>query len=237
MSQPGTQKINARPVFLILFRHNIPSAAKIIRDLYYRGVSSGVLVTRNQVPLPNENLKNLYHQARACDMNSPLIASINSFFNVSNAKNIDHNHRLPTLGYTFDSFVPAQLIHRFSRPAPPSERPCGSLSRPSPKVSIRPGCLRQSLLRFAMVAHPRLHICLSPRSGRYRAGVLDLSQGLDSVNPVKKVILPLKIVADPVPRKTERKIKICKRYIIECIGFCGDGASLMLSNYVVPYQI
>jgi len=34
-------------------------------------------------------------------MNSPLIASINSFFNVSNAKNIDHNHRLPTLGYTF----------------------------------------------------------------------------------------------------------------------------------------
>jgi hypothetical protein len=66
---------------------------------------------------------------------------------------------------------------------------------------------------------------------------LDLSQGLDSVNPVKKVILPLKIVADPVPRKTERKIKICKRYIIECIGFCGDGASLMLSNYVVPYQI
>ena len=95
------QKINARADFLILFRHNIPSAAKIIRDLYYRGVSSGVLVTRNQVPLPNENLKNLYHQARACDMNSPLIASINSFFNVSNAKNIDHNHRLPTLGYTF----------------------------------------------------------------------------------------------------------------------------------------
>ena len=34
-------------------------------------------------------------------MNSPLIASINSFFNVSNAKNIDHNHRLPTLVYTF----------------------------------------------------------------------------------------------------------------------------------------
>ena len=101
MIQPDTQKINARADFLILFRHNIPSAAKIIRDLYYRGVSSGVLVTRNQVPLPNENLKNLYHQARACDMNSPLIASINSFFNVSNAKNIDHNHRLPTLGYTF----------------------------------------------------------------------------------------------------------------------------------------
>ncbi len=82
-----------------------------------------------------------------------------------------------------------------------------------------------------------------PRRSRFtlranlRLVYLDLSQGLDSVNPVKKVILPLKIVADPVPRKTERKIKICKRYIIECIGFCGDGASLMLSNYVVPYQI
>ena len=146
---------------------------------------------------------------------------------------------LPSAGYPasprWHVFAPAQLIRKLSRPAPPSELPCGSLSRPSPKVSIHPsGCLRQSLLRFAMVAHPRLHICLSPRSGRYRAGVLDLSQGLDSV---KKVILPLKIVADPVPRKTERKIKICKRYIIECIGFCGDGASLMLSNYAVSYPI
>ena len=28
-------------------------------------------------------------------MSSPLIVSINSFFNVSNAKNIDHNQRLP----------------------------------------------------------------------------------------------------------------------------------------------
>ena len=53
--------------------------------------------------------------------------------------------RLPTLGYTFDSFAPAQLIRRISRPAPPSEVPCGSLSLPSPKVSIHPlGCLRQS---------------------------------------------------------------------------------------------
>jgi len=46
--------------------------------------------------------------------------------------------RLPTLGYTVVSFAPAQLIRRISRPAPPSELPCGSLSRPSPKVSIRP---------------------------------------------------------------------------------------------------
>jgi len=53
--------------------------------------------------------------------------------------------RLPTLGYTVDSFAPAQLIRRISRPAPPSELPCGSLSRPFPKVSIRPsGCLRQA---------------------------------------------------------------------------------------------
>jgi hypothetical protein len=28
-------------------------------------------------------------------MSSPLIVSIHSFFNVSNAKNIDHNERLP----------------------------------------------------------------------------------------------------------------------------------------------
>ena len=79
--------------------------------------------------------------------------------------------RLPTMGYTVDSllryapvahpglhiclslwtcaiarvFASAQLIRRISRPAPPSELPCGSLSRPSPKVSIHPsGCLRQS---------------------------------------------------------------------------------------------
>jgi hypothetical protein len=57
--------------------------------------------------------------------------------------------RLPTLGYTFclslwtcaiaRVFAPAELIRRISRPAPPSELPCGSLSRPSPKVSIRFG--------------------------------------------------------------------------------------------------
>ena len=35
-------------------------------------------------------------------------------------------------------FAPAQLIRRLSRPVPPSELPCGSLSRPFPKVSIRP---------------------------------------------------------------------------------------------------
>ena len=46
--------------------------------------------------------------------------------------------RLPTHGYAVDSFAPAQLIRRISRPAPPSELPCGSLSRPFPKVSILP---------------------------------------------------------------------------------------------------
>ena len=86
------QQINARPVF---FRHNIHCSAEVLTDSHFRGVSSGVLVTRNRVPLPNESLKNLHHQARACDMSSPLIVSINSFFNVSNAKNIDHNQRLP----------------------------------------------------------------------------------------------------------------------------------------------
>ena len=35
-------------------------------------------------------------------------------------------------------YAPAQLIRRLSRPAPPSELPCGSLSRPFPKASIRP---------------------------------------------------------------------------------------------------
>jgi hypothetical protein len=49
---------------------------------------------------------------------------------------------LPAAGYPASArwhvFAPAQLIRRISRPAPPSELPCGSLSRPSPKVSIRP---------------------------------------------------------------------------------------------------
>jgi hypothetical protein len=50
-----------------------------------------------------------------------------------------------------DAFAPAQLIRRVSRPAPPSELPCGSLSRPFPKVSIHP-CFGQPsavFLRFA----------------------------------------------------------------------------------------
>jgi len=49
---------------------------------------------------------------------------------------------LPSAGYPasprWHVFAPAQLIRKLSRPAPPSELPCGSLSRPSPKVSIRP---------------------------------------------------------------------------------------------------
>ena len=49
---------------------------------------------------------------------------------------------LPSAGYPtsprWHVFAPAELIRRISRPAPPSELPCGSLSRPSPKVSIRP---------------------------------------------------------------------------------------------------
>jgi hypothetical protein len=35
---------------------------------------------------------------------------------------------------------------------------------------------------------------------------LDSVNPENSVNPVKKVILPLKIVADPVPQKAERNI-------------------------------
>jgi len=71
--------------------------------------------------------------------------------------------RLPTMGYTVDSllryapvahpglhiclslwtcaiarvFAPAQLIRRISRPAPPSELPCGSLWLASPPM-LRP---------------------------------------------------------------------------------------------------
>ena len=49
---------------------------------------------------------------------------------------------LPAAGYPASArwhvFAPAQLIHRLPRAAPPSELPCGSLSRPSPKISIRP---------------------------------------------------------------------------------------------------
>ena len=46
--------------------------------------------------------------------------------------------RSPVSRFRFASFAPAQLIRRISRPAPPSELPCGSLSRPFPKVSILP---------------------------------------------------------------------------------------------------
>jgi hypothetical protein len=46
--------------------------------------------------------------------------------------------------FLFDSFAPAHLIRRFSQPAPPSELPCGSLSRLVPKS------------RFALRANLRL---------------------------------------------------------------------------------
>jgi hypothetical protein len=65
--------------------------------------------------------------------------------------------RLPTLGYTFDSFAPAQLIRRISRPAPPSELPCGSLSSTFPKGLDSPELAILDLprrSRFALSGQP-----------------------------------------------------------------------------------
>ena len=67
---------------------------------------------------------------------------------------------LPSAGYPASArwhvFAPAQLIHRLSRPAPPSELPCGSLSRPSPKVSIRPSGQPSVALGSAALRLPTL---------------------------------------------------------------------------------
>ena len=48
---------------------------------------------------------------------------------------------LPSAG-SVGSHSPEMVIRRLARPTPPSELPCGSLSRPFPKVSVHPsGCL------------------------------------------------------------------------------------------------
>ncbi len=55
------QKNKHQASFFDFFRHNIHCPAEIPTDSHFRGVSSGVLVTRNRDPLLNKNLKNLHH--------------------------------------------------------------------------------------------------------------------------------------------------------------------------------
>jgi hypothetical protein len=48
----------------------------------------------------------------------------------------------PCISVSFDSLAASRLIRRFSQPAYPSELPCGSLSRPSPRSRFAlSGCL------------------------------------------------------------------------------------------------
>ena len=60
--------------------------------------------------------------------------------------------------FLFDSFAPSHLIRRFSQPAPPSELPCGSLSRLVPKsrfalrANLRLLLIRASLRRLTLRA-------------------------------------------------------------------------------------
>ena len=95
---------------------------------------------------------------------------------------------LPSAGYPASArwhvFAPAELIRRISRPAPPSELPCGSLSRPSPKVSIRPSGQPSVARCYASLRLPTLgYTFVSPlESVRYRAGVLAPAPALDCLS-------------------------------------------------------
>ena len=95
---------------------------------------------------------------------------------------------LPSAGYPASArwhvFAPAELIRRISRPAPPSELPCSSLSRPSPKVSIRPSGQPSVARCYASLRLPTLgYTFVSPlESVRYRAGVLAPAPALDCLS-------------------------------------------------------
>jgi len=66
----------------------------------------------------------------------------------------------------FDSLAPAQLVRRFSQPAPPSELPIGSLSRPSPssRFALRANLRFSCLPRHSIVVNSFLLSPLQPPS-------------------------------------------------------------------------
>ena len=106
---------------------------------------------------------------------------------VSFPQQIQHSHSesiLCFLVFLFDSFAPAHLIRRFSQPAPPSELPCGSLSRLVPKSRFT---LRANLRLLLIRAIPRRLIlwaaCSSLPCDRPTARVRALAPALGCVYP------------------------------------------------------
>jgi hypothetical protein len=83
-------------------------------------------------------MKKVSTAERLSDLESgyPARRLVKKFENASSAQESAHSLAVifhPWISGQFDSLVPTRLIRRFSQTASPSELPCGSLSRPSPR--------------------------------------------------------------------------------------------------------